>query len=393
MQRFDVVVAGGGVNALACAHGAGTGRPAVYAWWNETLGGRRRRHPRGDAARLQARSVRLLARLDSLQSRLPRDQEGAGEAMASKYIWSEDRITGHPDRRGGPGIVIYRSIDKTVESIARYSEKDAARYRRVHDDFTLIRDGFLKAFFSPPAPPSLMAQAMERSREGLKRLREFSLSALSWVEQNFENDFVRAVMLNWALAPQILPEQEGAGQSFYIMIPAVHVFGQSIPRGGSQQLPLAMVRYIEAHGGSVITRRAGALVHHRGRRGARRGAGRRPRDSRAARGRLRARAQTDFPASSCRVNTSPTTSSRWSTATLRPHQHLPDSSRLDGAAALHNGADMSCLPVPPHRRFDAADDQAVRRDGAGHPAQRSIPVERLLDAHGSDPRARRASTR
>ena len=36
-------------------------------------------------------------------------------------------------------------------------------------------------------------------------------------------------MLNWALAPQVLPEQEGAGQSFYIMIPAVHVYGQAIP--------------------------------------------------------------------------------------------------------------------------------------------------------------------
>jgi predicted dehydrogenase len=170
-----------------------------------------------------------------------------------EYIWSEDRITGHPDSGGGPGIIIHRSIDKTVASIARYSEKDAQAYRRIHDDFYLIREGFLKAFFSPPAPPSVTAQAMERSREGLRRLREFSLSARAWVEQHFGNDFVRAVMLNWALAPQILPEQEGAGQSFYIMIPAVHVYGQSIPRGGSQQLPLAMARYIEAHGGTVFT--------------------------------------------------------------------------------------------------------------------------------------------
>ena len=42
-------------------------------------------------------------------------------------------------------------------------------------------------------------------------------------------------MLNWALAPQILPEQEGAGQSFYIMIPAIHIYGQAIPQGGSQE--------------------------------------------------------------------------------------------------------------------------------------------------------------
>ena len=89
--------------------------------------------------------------------------------------------------------------------------------------------------------------------QGLRRLRSFSMSARAWVEAHFENEFVRGVMLNTALAPQILPEQEGAGQSFYIMIPALHVFGQAIPQGGSQELPNAMARYIEAHGGKVLT--------------------------------------------------------------------------------------------------------------------------------------------
>jgi phytoene dehydrogenase-like protein len=37
------------------------------------------------------------------------------------------------------------------------------------------------------------------------------------------------------------------------MSPAVHAYGQAIPQGGSMQLPLAMVRYIEAHGGAVLT--------------------------------------------------------------------------------------------------------------------------------------------
>jgi phytoene dehydrogenase-like protein len=252
MQQFDIVVAGGGVNALACATVlARAGLSVCVVERNPWVGGgavtREVTLPGFKHDLYGSSHVWIHCNPDFVEIKKELENYGLN------YLWSEDQITGHPDRGGGPGIVIYRSIDKTVESIARYSRKDAERYRRVHDDFSLIRDGFLKAFFSPPAPPSLMAQAMERSREGLKRLREFSLSALSWVEQNFENDFVRAVMLNWALAPQVLPEQEGAGQSFYIMIPAIHVFGQSIPRGGSQQLPLAMVRYLEAHKGAVIT--------------------------------------------------------------------------------------------------------------------------------------------
>lgn len=252
MRTFDIVVAGGGVNGLACgivlARAGLTVCVVERAPW---VGGgavtREVTIPGFKHDLYGSSHVWIHCNPDFT------DIKRELGAYGLEYIPSEDHITGHPDAQGGPGIVIYRSIDKTVASIARYSKKDAEQYRRIYDDFNQIRDGFLKAFFSPPAPPSLMAQAMEGSREGLRRLREFSLSARAWVEQHFSHDFVRAVMLNWALAPQILPEQEGAGQSFYIMIPAVHVYGQSIPRGGSQQLPLAMARYIEAHQGVVLT--------------------------------------------------------------------------------------------------------------------------------------------
>jgi len=250
--EFDVVVAGGGINALACACVlARSGLSVAVVERNPWVGGgaitREVTLPGFRHDLYGSSHVWIHANPDL------REVLGELASYGLRYLWSEDHITGHPDRNGGPGIVIYRSIDKTVASIAAYSEADARRYRRVYDDFSLVRDGFIKAFFSPPAPPSTTAQALEKTRDGLRRLREFSLSARAWVEQNFSNDFIRAVMLNWALAPQILPEQEGAGQSFYIMIPAVHVYGQAIPEGGSQQLPLAMARYVEAHGGRILT--------------------------------------------------------------------------------------------------------------------------------------------
>ena len=250
--EYDVVIAGGGVNALSCAAQlAHEGWSVCVAERNPWIGG-------GAVTRevtLPGFRHDLYGSSHVWVHANPDFQPIKDELVKHglKYIWSEDQITGHPDRQGGPGVVIYKSIDKTVESIAYYSRRDADRYRRVYDDFASIRDGFIKAFFSPPAAPSLMTQALEKSREGLRRLREFSLSARAWVEENFENDFIKAVMLNWALAPQILPEQEGAGQSFYIMIPAIHVYGQAIPEGGSQGLPDAMVRYIEARGGTVLT--------------------------------------------------------------------------------------------------------------------------------------------
>ncbi len=250
--EFDVVLAGGGINALACASVlARSGLSVAILERNPWIGGgvvTREVTVPGFRHDLYGSSHVWIHANPDLQPVLE-DLKLHG----LRYLWSDDHITGHPDRNGGPGLVIYRSIDKTVAGIAAYSEADARRYRRVYDDFSLVRDGFIKAFFSPPSPPSTATQALERTRDGLRRLREFSLSARAWVEQNFSNDFVRAVMLNWALAPQVLPEQEGAGQSFYIMIPAVHVYGQAIPEGGSQQLAFAMGRYIEAHGGRIVT--------------------------------------------------------------------------------------------------------------------------------------------
>ncbi|MDJ0926547.1 MAG: NAD(P)/FAD-dependent oxidoreductase [Gammaproteobacteria bacterium] len=252
MSDFDVVVVGGGVNGLVCAATlVREGLSVCVVERNRWVGGgavTREVTLPGFKHDLYGSShvwVQCNADFKAIQPEL--------ERYGLKYIEPETFITGHPDKQGGPGIVIYKDIDQTCETFAHYSQADARQYRQIYDDFASIKEGFVKNFFSPPAPPSELPLALESSLAGLKRLRDFSMSARAWVDTHFENDFVKAVMLNWALAPQILPEQEGAGQSFYIMIPAIHVFGQAIPEGGSQELPNAMARYVEANGGKVMT--------------------------------------------------------------------------------------------------------------------------------------------
>ena len=252
MSDFDVVILGAGVNGLACAATLAREQLSVcVVERNPWVGGgavTREVTVPGFRHDLYGSShvwIQCNADFKAIQPEL--------ERYGLRYIEPDHHITGHPDRNGGPGIVIYKDIDATCDSIAAYSKADARQYRRVFDEFNLVREGFIKSFFSPPAPPSAMASALENSESGLARLREFSMSARAWVQNYFENDFIRAVMLNWALAPQILPDQEGAGQSFYIMIPAIHVYGQAIPEGGSQQLPESMAKFVEARGGKVLT--------------------------------------------------------------------------------------------------------------------------------------------
>jgi phytoene dehydrogenase-like protein len=175
------------------------------------------------------------------------------EKYGLKYIWSEDHITGHPNKYEGQGIIVYKDVDKTCDTIAEYSRADARRYREIYEEFGEIKDGVIKGMFSPPAPPSYVFQGLERNPEGLKRLRDYQLSSRQFTLENFENDHVRAFILGWAMAPQTLPDQLGTASGFYVMIPSIHYFGQAIPEGGSGMLSESLKHYVEAHGGTVRT--------------------------------------------------------------------------------------------------------------------------------------------
>ncbi|MEJ8566219.1 phytoene desaturase family protein [Elongatibacter sediminis] len=251
MSDYDVVIAGGGHNALACAAAlCKAGLRPLVAERNEWVGGgavtRELTEPGFKHDLFGSNHVWIHAN-PFIRDLMPELKE-----YGLEYLWGEDEIMGHPMTEG-PGIIVYRDIDKTVDNIAEYSKKDAARYREIYDGFVEIKDGFTKNMFSPPAPPSYQAAAMENSAEGLRMLRNYNLSARAFVMENFENPHIQAFLLSWALGPNIKPTQQGAGGIFYIMIPAIHVYGQAIPRGGSIELPNALAKYVNANGGKVLT--------------------------------------------------------------------------------------------------------------------------------------------
>jgi phytoene dehydrogenase-like protein len=256
MADYDVVIAGGGHNGLICAAVlVRNGLSVLVAERNDWVGGgvltRELTLPGFKHDPFGSSHVWIHLNPDFEELRPELEKHGL------KYIWSEDHITGHPNKYEGQGIIVYKDVDKTCDTIAEYSVADARRYREIYEEFGEIKDGVIKGMFGPPAPPSYLYQGLERNPEGLKRLRNYQLSSRQFTLENFENEYIRAFILGWAMAPQTLPDQLGTAASFYVMIPSIHYYGQSIPEGGSGMLSEALKSYVEANGGTV---RTGATV-------------------------------------------------------------------------------------------------------------------------------------
>jgi len=252
MSDYDVIIAGGGHNGLMCASVlVSNGLKVLVAERNDWVGGgaltRELTLPGYKHDPFGSSHVWIHLNPDFQKLRPEFEKHGL------KYIWSDDHITGHPNKYDGQGIIVYKDVDKTCDTIAEYSKADARRYREIYQEFGEIQEGVIKSMFSPPAPPSYMYQGLERNPEGMKRLRDYQLSSRQFTLENFENDHVRAFILGWAMAPQTLPDQLGTAAGFYVMIPSIHYFGQSIPEGGSGMLSESMKSYIEANGSTVLT--------------------------------------------------------------------------------------------------------------------------------------------
>jgi phytoene dehydrogenase-like protein len=189
----DVIIIGGGHNGLACAASlCKSGLRTLVVECNEWLGGATGTHevtlPGFRHDRFGSSHVWLHAN-PWFREFLPELGEHGLE-----YLWAEDQITGHPTLNG-PGIVVYKDVDKTCDSIAAYSGADARRYREIYAGFVEIKDGFIKGMFSPPAPPSFLPMVMQNSPAGLRMLRDYHLSARAFVEETFEHPEVRNVIL------------------------------------------------------------------------------------------------------------------------------------------------------------------------------------------------------
>src|SRR2546430_520909 len=96
----------------------------------------------------------------------------------------------------GRSLEWWTDLDRTAESFARFSTKDAATLRRWVEEFRpVVERVLLPEAQSPPLPPARRRELLERSALGRRLLEVSALSPLEFVQQEFEDDAVRAGLL------------------------------------------------------------------------------------------------------------------------------------------------------------------------------------------------------
>jgi phytoene dehydrogenase-like protein len=159
----------------------------------------------------------------------------------------------------GSHLTIWRDLDKTCESIAAISPRDADAYRRFVEEWGPVAQGMVRSFLEPPTPGNLARNLIWRTSSNsdrLLRLTDILRGYGQVLRQSFSDARVQA-LIGWMAAQSGPPPGEPLSAPFALWHPMYHHSGMKRPRGGSGMLTQALGRMIQAHGGHII---AGAPV-------------------------------------------------------------------------------------------------------------------------------------
>jgi len=248
-EEYDVIVAGAGHNGLtAAAYLARAGLSVCVVERQPYVGG---------GVITQELNVpgfkfdycSTLHGLIQLNPLMQNDELGLKSKYGLSYIHPE-AMTGCVFDDGS-SLVFYRDIDRTCESIARFSSKDAERYREFYNWSASLLDMLGAGLSSAPPSFASMAAMMDESDVGRTILRAQMLSGIDVVNEWFENEKVRIAIARYPSESMINPFVKGTGFSLFIFIPLAHKYGWGIPVGGSGQLSEALVKCLEDMGGVI----------------------------------------------------------------------------------------------------------------------------------------------
>jgi phytoene dehydrogenase-like protein len=87
----------------------------------------------------------------------------------------------------------------------------------------------------------------------LNKFRSNIQSMRSWGDEYFESEEAKVMFGTFAVFVGLSPDDAGGGSLSYLFSSIIQDEGNNVVRGGFINLPLALVKYLKTHGGSIIT--------------------------------------------------------------------------------------------------------------------------------------------
>jgi phytoene dehydrogenase-like protein len=233
-NRFDIVVAGAGHNSLVCsAYLSKAGFKVLVLEGRPTIGGG-----------CKTAEVCLPGFKEDLCSSVhagfrtnPAYYELGLNEFGLEYL--DPDLVMHIPFQDGASITVSRDLDRTCESIAKVSKKDAETFKRLVPEFaknTRNREQNVSG---------------ERGRPNFWQ-RLSAMSGYDAARLLFESRYMRAACLTCGHFGGVPGGDFGTGAQAFSLIGQV-LNGRSIPKGGSGMLSVALGRFIEAHNGVILT--------------------------------------------------------------------------------------------------------------------------------------------
>lgn len=262
MESYDVILIGAGHNALVCAaYLLKAGYSVLLLEKNATPGG-------------GATTEELLPEaapgfkfnpcaIDHIFIHLgPVVQELELGKYGLEYLFCDPVVfCPHPD---GKYFLGHRSVEQTCAEIARYSSRDAQKYAEFIDFWQRVV-GLLTPIFNAP-PKSLVDMAgnfdltklkdalslLGSTNQTLDLVRTMFTSPLDVINEYFDSEFLKAPLARLAAELSTPPSQKNMAVGS-IMMSLRHDPGMARPKGGTGALTQALVRCVQALGGTIRT--------------------------------------------------------------------------------------------------------------------------------------------
>ena len=242
----DIVVVGSGHNGLiAAAYLAKAGQKVLVLERNEWFGGGAVtreivapgfRHDLHSATHIVIQANPLIRN----------DELGLLSKYGLDYVYPDAIFSTIFD--DDTSLVTYRDLDRTCQSIARLSPRDAEAYRRFAEQSKQLLPLMVQGMFVPPLPQGPFWALLDQSPQGRGLMQAMQKSMLDIVREIFEHEKVMVHLLKFAAEMLVAPEEKGTGIVLYNMPGFVHTYPSGVPRGGSGALIDSLIRCLKAQG-------------------------------------------------------------------------------------------------------------------------------------------------